>query len=465
MLGALLVITPGGYWRNPLSIIQGIDLIDMLTIPLYLIVLLFIIYLIQIKNYNGTFYKNHLLKAATIKLIAAIAFAMVYVYHYDGIGDTFYYFEGSKPVQEAWFDSPELGLRVMMQPAGDFEPTTFPYTSRISGFWRSDGEMVSMCKIVGTVMILSFQSYWLTTLLVAFLGFSGLWKLFRFFSEIYPELVNKAAIAVFYVPSALFWGSGILKDTVCFGALGWIVWCMYQIFSKKHSIVFHSIVFVINAVIILSLKAYIFFAFIPAMGLWLIVRFKPKNESIIFKYTLTPAIVIIAMIGLAGIIQNISQSSDKYAVDNLEDRTKGFHSYHGSLGDQGQSTYSLGNVSYTPLGILQKFPAALNVTYFRPYLWEARDPFQLLSSLEGLFFLFLFVQTLKKVGIFNFLNYLTTNPEVIMCLTFAILFGFAVGFTAYNFGALVRFKIPALPFFIFAMYLIQYLNKKKKETI
>ena len=117
------------------------------------------------------------------------------------------------------------------------------------------------------------------------------------------------------------------------------------------------------------------------------------------------------------------------------------------------------------MGILQKFPAALNVTYFIPYLWEVGDPFQLLSSLEGLFFLFLFVQTLKKVGIFNFLNFLTTNPEVIMCLTFAILFGFAVGFTAYNFGALVRFKIPALPFFIFAMYLIQYLDKRKETSL
>ena len=34
-----------------------------------------------------------------------------------------------------------------------------------------------------------------------------------------------------------------------------------------------------------------------------------------------------------------------------------------------------------------------------------------------------------------------TNAEAQFCLIFSMLFAFAVGFTSYNFGALVRYKI------------------------
>jgi hypothetical protein len=48
------------------------------------------------------------------------------------------------------------------------------------------------------------------------------------------------------------------------------------------------------------------------------------------------------------------------------------------------------------------------------------------------------------------------------------LFGFSVGFTAYNFGALVRFKIPVLPFYVMLLYLIQdehYKIKAQKNAL
>lgn len=459
-----LVITPEGKWRNPLSIIKGIDPIDLMTIPLYVVLILFITYIVQSKISPTKTYGRFLMPAVGLKLFSSIAFAAVYVYHYDGIGDTFYYFEGSKVMHEAWLDSPELGFRVLLQPAGEFEPFTFPYTSRMPGFWRGDVEMVSMYKVVGTIMLFGFQSYWLTTLLVSIVGFTGLWKLFRFFADQYPDLTNKAALAVFFIPSSMFWGSGILKDTICFGSLGWVVWCMYQIFGKKNNVVTHIFVAGVFSVIILSLKAYILYAVFPAIAVWLIMRFRPRNESIILKYTVTPAIIAIIGIGVYFAMQSISDSSEKYAIDNLEQQAKGFHSDHGNASvHEDASIYSLGEISYTPIGLLSKFPAAVNVTYFRPYLWEVSDPFQLLSSIESLMFFFLLLQTLWRVGPFKFVKLLGSNADIGFCLAFALLFGFSVGFTAYNFGALVRFKIPVLPFYVMLMYLIQHEYFKEKQ--
>jgi hypothetical protein len=51
-----------------------------------------------------------------------------------------------------------------------------------------------------------------------------------------------------------------------------------------------------------------------------------------------------------------------------------------------------------------------------------------------------------------------------MCVVFALFFGFAVGFSSYNFGALSRYKIPAVPFFIAALFIIRHKAKEAKSS-
>ena len=51
---------------------------------------------------------------------------------------------------------------------------------------------------------------------------------------------------------------------------------------------------------------------------------------------------------------------------------------------------------------------------------------------------------------------------------FSIIFGFAVGFTAYNFGALVRYKIPCLPtvgILLAALYSLRAEKNDKEESL
>jgi hypothetical protein len=55
-----------------------------------------------------------------------------------------------------------------------------------------------------------------------------------------------------------------------------------------------------------------------------------------------------------------------------------------------------------------------------------------------------------------------TNPTVAFCLGFSLIFAFAVGVSTYNFGTLVRYKIPMLPFFIIALILVDDLAKHER---
>ena len=68
--------------------------------------------------------------------------------------------------------------------------------------------------------------------------------------------------------------------------------------------------------------------------------------------------------------------------------------------------------------------------------------------------MFITIRLLYKAGFIRFLKIILTNPEVQFCLIFSLIFAFAVGFTSYNFGTLARYKIPLMPFYFIALFII-----------
>ena len=94
------------------------------------------------------------------------------------------------------------------------------------------------------------------------------------------------------------------------------------------------------------------------------------------------------------------------------------------------------------------------MSIFRPYLWEAKKPILIPAAIEGLLFLFFTIRLLYKTGFIRFTRLILTNPEVQFCLVFSLIFAFSVGFTSYNFGSLVRYKIPLLPFYFIALLIL-----------
>jgi len=130
---------------------------------------------------------------------------------------------------------------------------------------------------------------------------------------------------------------------------------------------------------------------------------------------------------------------------------------------EGGSAYTLGDFDYSPAGMVRKFPLAVWVTLYRPYLWESHNIVMILSALESLAMLILTIYVIWKSGIRFFYRSLTTKPIVIFCFLFTIMFAFAVGISTYNFGSLVRYKIPMMPFFISGLFIILYYSKVEKK--
>jgi len=114
---------------------------------------------------------------------------------------------------------------------------------------------------------------------------------------------------------------------------------------------------------------------------------------------------------------------------------------------------------------LKVAPKAINVSLFRPYIWEAKKPMLFIASIEGMITFFMTVRLIFKSGFINFIKMIADNPEVQFCIIFSVIFAFAVGFTSFNFGALARYKIPFMPFYYIALFILSDTQKKQAPQL
>ena len=83
-----------------------------------------------------------------------------------------------------------------------------------------------------------------------------------------------------------------------------------------------------------------------------------------------------------------------------------------------------------------------------------------LSGIENLILLLFFLYVFIK-NLFSSIVTTITQPMVLFSFIFAIVFAFSVTISTSNFGALVRLRIPLLPFFVAGLMIVEYLKKDK----
>ena len=155
-----------------------------------------------------------------------------------------------------------------------------------------------------------------------------------------------------------------------------------------------------------------------------------------------------------------------YSLDSMTKTAEGFKSWHTYLGaQQGGSAYSLGNdVDYSTAGILRKAPLAIAIALFGPFVWQIRNPVMLLSGIESLIFLYFFFKVFLNMRAYKALGIIFKDHLIMFCIPFVIIIALAVGMTSFNYGALVRYKIPLLPFFAVLIAITRYrINSGKSD--
>jgi hypothetical protein len=431
---------------------------DLIVTPALLLVIAILAYIIR-PRVTDSVTRVYFFPALGVKIFGALCVGFIYQFYYGG-GDTFnYHTHGSRHVWEAFMDSPAKGLRLLINDGTNYSEV-YRYASKIIFF--TDPGSYAIVKIATVFDLLTFSTYSSTALLFTLVSFVGMWMFFLTFYEQYPQVHRWIAIASFFIPSVFFWGSGLLKDTITLGCLGAATYQVYRIFIKKHFGIKHVLLLAISLYGMYSIKIYILLTFLPAGIVWVFLANLDAIRSPVLKIMLAPFMISCAIsLGYFAMVK-ASEDNTKYSLQNVAMTAKvtaydiGFYT-----GRDAGSGYSLGELDGTFASMISLSPQAINVSLFRPYLWEAKNPLMLLSAVESflLLCLSLYIVVKKNVRLLSAIN----SPNILFALIFSIAFAFAVGVSTFNFGTLVRYKIPLLPFFLVALILILHHSKRDKK--
>ena len=408
-------------------------------------------------------YRIYFLPALLFKMVGAVSICLIYTYYYKG-GDTVNYFYHSQVVNHAMSESPAKWLNLLLGLPDRFDPEYFEYTRLME--WYGKESTYKVVQFTSIFSLLTFNSFIPTALLFAVMAFTGMWALFVTFANLYPTLREPIATATLFIPSVALWGSGIFKDTLCMFALGWLCYATLEFFINKNRST-KNLIFLAASFWLLSIvKIYIIICFVPALAGWVIFQNTSRIKNKSFAVIVNLIGISAAVIAFFFLFGKFSESLGRYSLDEIQktsETTRRWISYVSQK--ESGSLYGLGIFDPSFTGMLTKFPQAVNVTLFRPYLWESSKPIIFFNAIESFIFLILTLKLIFSVGLKNIIQSITSNYTVQFTFIFSIIFAFAVGISSYNFGSLSRYKIPCIPFYLLTLILIFYQHARPGQRL
>ena len=397
------------------------------------------------------------------KIIGVVSFISIYLFYYDG-GDTVNYFLGAKSLGNLLLHNYEKSFHILfntnshLNSYASFNPsTTYP-----PAYMWKDQNTFSVCRFTAPLYLISSKSFIITSFLTACFSYVGIWKLYRLFNILYPRNSKVFAYLILFLPTLIFWGGGIMKDSYVLGATCWITYNFFKIFILRKQLFVNSIFLVINLFMIINIKSYVIISLIPGMLLWLNSAYLKNISSSLAKFFLFPVVLLAVVFAGIFLFNNLSSMMGVYGnVDSAIQQAQVIQQDLLREEQYGGNNYKLGEIDGSVIGLITVAPVAIFTALFRPLFWEIGSPTMVLSVIENTFLIIFQVIILSRISPLKIIKIFWTEPFLLYCFIFSVFFAFGVGIAGTNFGALVRYKTPLVPFFFCMMYVLYEKSKSK----
>lgn len=445
------------------SISPYLSISDWVVPPLFILII--VAYSLYMKNKrieNYDVYKYYL-PGLLAKIVGSISICLVYTLYYTS-GDSTGYFEEGRSIYNLAYKDLSYFFEVLFSGPTAENYSYFDETTTFIDYhaYVSDHGAMFISRLIAPLYIFTFNSFLGVTILLCWICYGGIWKLYMLFCEQFPAIKRELAISILFVPSVVFWGSGLLKDTVTLACVGWYSYYFYWVFIRNKYKLRNILMIALSAYLLISLKAYILVALLPGSLIWVSYDKIAKTKNKAVRVIIAPILMIGGVFGAFYSLSYLGDVLGEYSLDNVLDRAVVVQkdlksSYYGG------NSFDIGDFDASVGSVLAKSPLAINATLFRPYLWEVKNPLMLLTALESAYIMFLTMGLLIRLKFLGFFKLIWENPLLLFSVLFSLFFAFSVGLSTPNFGALARLKIPCIPFFVANLFVLRHLYEKKTK--
>lgn len=414
---------------------------------LYFVALLYIIY-------RWAFFTTHVLSKKqyvllfVIKILAGFVFYWIYTKHYTyrNTSDAFRYFDDALVVYNDFFKNPKTFFKILFNYRAE-TPDCQYYYNLMSNWTKAydyglynDNRTIIRANMF--MMLFSGGNYFVHIILINFLSYVGLILLVFLFLQYVPINPFALSIVLFLCPSLLFWGSGVLKEGVLLFGLGLMLYYFHKLIKQFN--LKSLFLFIIGLLLLIYTKFYVLLSLVPAMVAWLVCEHTNfKKQSLLFTLFYISGFLFI--IFLSPILLNYN------FVETLTAKQIDFINVANTWG--AKSKINIPPINNNPFNLLKNLPTALINTLFRPFFFDAQNEMMLFSSSENLLYLLLLLLSII------YFQKKETNPLLLTAVYFTITLGALIGWVTPIVGAIVRYKIPLLPFFIIIPIYYTQFNK------
>jgi len=420
---------------------------DILLSIVYIIALLFII-----KKWS--FFQNSGIRFQSISAIFLIkilfSFLLYFIYDqfYGYQSDSYYFFNDAQIIyKELKNNTADLFSIITSIGYSDFEhesilrETSFWYKKYDYGLYNDNRTLIRLNLIFS---IISHGSYHIHSIFMCFITLIGFVGIYRAFCSYLQQIKNLLFFAVFLAPSVLFWGSGIFKEGILIFALGLLFFSLQKIYSNNYSLKSIIILFFTIGILLVT-KIYFLLGLIPFLILFFL--FRNSNKHLIIKILGIHIVCVSIAFGL------------KY-IDNSLDIPQYFVMKQGDFINVANEQTSKNFIDFQKLennlgAFILASPKAILNTTFKPFLWESKNSLAILSSIENVLLLLIPLALIFYTRKINS----TQKFWIYGLLSFVMLLFIIIGLTVPISGAIVRYKMPLIPFILVLFLLLMDQNK------
>ncbi|MFH2143781.1 MAG: hypothetical protein ABIJ97_15260 [Bacteroidota bacterium] len=394
-----------------------------------------------------------------VKVVAGIALVYIYSHFYSdrSSSDIFKFFDDGNIIFGAIYNNPIDYLRMLTGIDANSEDLKHYYASINNWFKEFNYDLYNdnrtIIRINAFFRLFSFGSIHVHNIFMSFLAFTGLTGIFKTFNRYYPHKRLLLIIAIYLLPSVLLWTSGSLKEGIVIFSLGLMFYCIYRLIGKNKRVV-NSIILILCLIILFYIKIYVLISIIPAMIFLIWFNFSKHKKFIFLKFLITHVVLFL--------IFYLSKFFffDYDLLGILVNKQHDFINLVNSLRDVG-SYIEIPKLENNLFSIFVNIPNALFNVICRPHFFDIHNLMVIPAFLENLVIWIFIILSF----IFGSKNDLRINSGLMyFCASFSMILFIVTGLTTPVIGALVRYKVPALPFFVI-MFIILFNNVKFKKFI
>ena len=416
----------------------------MTFIAINTIILALLSWVLYIKSAGSTLRKYYW-PLITVKYLAGIALGMLYTYYYTG-GDTFTYLEKSGKLSELALTDVRAYLTYWVTSAPDIIDLGYD--------WSPNEFFV---KIVSLFDLLTGHNYWLISLYFSLMSFSGLWYLAMSLNNVWGKNPFAIILALFCVPTVLFWSSGLTKESLVLALISVILAVFVKGLREIKKITPLTLLQVLVAFVILWHLRY-YYAGILAVVLTGAITTECVRRT--FKVEHTGLLIITFFISGVILVLFVSQLHPNFYFSRILQVIVENHDAIASK-SRADGMIIFSDLKPNTFSFIKNFPLALFSGIFRPFFAENT---RLMYWVPGIESLILLVFVLSTVFYRQNLSGKKWIVAIIAMVSYSFTMASFLAFSAPNFGALVRYRVGFMPFlFLLVMINNPWLKKRSRK--